>query len=115
MKCPYCGAEIEDGAKFCTSCGKSLQAESDGLEYLGDEPPKKSMEKAIRILVIAAAVIALSGAGAEYLGFRVRLGGRRTDEKERVFCFALPLLGVPVAGGWKEAPQRGLELRCGYG
>lgn len=58
MKCPYCGAEIEDGAKFCTSCGKSLQAESDGLEYLGDEPPKKSMEKAVRILVIAAAVIA---------------------------------------------------------
>ena len=39
MKCPYCGAEIEDGSKFCTNCGKSL--EDDDLLGLGDEPPKK--------------------------------------------------------------------------
>jgi len=56
MKCPYCNAEIEDGSKFCTNCGKSL-ADSD-LEGLGDEPPRKSMEKAMRILVIGASVIA---------------------------------------------------------
>ena len=56
MKCPYCGAEIEDGVKFCTNCGKSL-AEDEELQKLGDEPPKKQLEKVIRILVIAAAVI----------------------------------------------------------
>ena len=56
MKCPYCGAEIEDGSKFCTNCGKSL--EDDDLLGLGDEPQKKSMEKAMRILVIAAAILA---------------------------------------------------------
>lgn len=25
MKCPYCGAENNDGAKFCKECGKSIQ------------------------------------------------------------------------------------------
>lgn len=55
MKCPYCGAELEEGTKFCTNCGKPLGSPEE--EILGDEPPKKSMEKAMRILVIAAAVI----------------------------------------------------------
>lgn len=57
MKCPYCNAEIEDGAKFCTNCGKSLVSKADEQSDLGDEPPVKSYQKAVRILVIAAAVI----------------------------------------------------------
>ena len=70
MKCPYCNAEIEDGAKFCTNCGKALTssetvpetAEAD-TEKLPDEPPKKQMEKLIRILVIAAAVLVTAALG----------------------------------------------------
>lgn len=26
MKCPKCGAEVADGARFCTTCGQSLAA-----------------------------------------------------------------------------------------
>ena len=26
MHCPYCGSELENDAKFCTSCGKAIPA-----------------------------------------------------------------------------------------
>ena len=32
MKCPYCGAEIEEGLDICPVCGKSLSASSDEAE-----------------------------------------------------------------------------------
>ena len=26
MRCPYCKTEVEDGVKFCTECGATLNA-----------------------------------------------------------------------------------------
>ena len=104
MKCPHCGALIEDDAKFCTNCGESVEVQEPAVEEpapvliseepviqeeeqvkeavpfetapqpviqepepeeekveeeepLGDEPPKKTMEKLIRILVLAIAAV----------------------------------------------------------
>lgn len=30
MKCPFCGKEVEDGSKFCSSCGANLET-SDSI------------------------------------------------------------------------------------
>ena len=32
--CPFCGIEVQEGLKFCTNCGASL----DGVELIGDQP-----------------------------------------------------------------------------
>ena len=29
MNCRFCGAEVEEGAKFCQKCGKNLEEVSD--------------------------------------------------------------------------------------
>lgn len=103
MKCPHCGAMIEDDAKFCTNCGEPVEVQESVIEEpapalipeepviheekpaeepvpfetapqpviqesepqeepaeeepLGDEPPKKTMEKLIRILVLAIVAV----------------------------------------------------------
>lgn len=28
MFCPYCGAQLADGAKFCDKCGKAIDSEA---------------------------------------------------------------------------------------
>lgn len=32
MKCKYCGSEVEEGVKFCPSCGANLQEEEKAAE-----------------------------------------------------------------------------------
>lgn len=32
MFCPYCGAQLEDGTKFCPTCGKALAQEAAPVE-----------------------------------------------------------------------------------
>ncbi len=36
IKCPKCGVELEDGAKFCTACGEKLGEEKGG-EAIADK------------------------------------------------------------------------------
>ncbi len=45
MKCPKCGAEVREGAKFCGSCGAPYREKSlvqGGAKIEADPPPKKA-------------------------------------------------------------------------
>ena len=37
--CMYCGSQIPDGLKFCTSCGAALPVEAPGVSSYGDSAP----------------------------------------------------------------------------
>jgi predicted nucleic acid-binding Zn ribbon protein len=50
MKCPYCGAEVKEGDKFCGECGKAIKRE---------EPKRK--EPSNRKMLIIYTVVAIIG------------------------------------------------------
>ncbi len=37
MFCPYCGAEVKDGARFCVTCGNPVQSQPAQTMYAGNE------------------------------------------------------------------------------
>ena len=39
MYCGSCGAEREDGARFCKRCGRALDEPAQGVEAQAPEPP----------------------------------------------------------------------------
>ena len=45
IKCPKCNAELEDGAKFCTTCGEKLEAAAQPQQAI-PEAPKTEAPKA---------------------------------------------------------------------
>ena len=58
MKCPKCGNENNDTAKFCKTCGESLTGPDTEIVKVES---KKSNNKTIIIALIAIAIIALAG------------------------------------------------------
>ncbi len=104
MKCPYCSAEIEDGAKFCTNCGRQIGEQDPGT--LPDEPPKKDMEKLIRVITIATAAIMTVIIGIT-LGVR-SFAARKLAEGQEYYekgnwDAAIPALKSAYKWGSKEA------------
>ena len=43
MKCPYCGAQIDDDSVFCTGCGKGIEKVEE-KEEVNAPPPKEKVE-----------------------------------------------------------------------
>ena len=54
MKCPYCGAELSDHARFCKYCGKPIEKKP--------EKPKKNVFKVLLLFLLVCGV----GAGGWY-------------------------------------------------
>lgn len=71
MYCKHCGKELEDGAIFCTRCGKPVQGqpvkkEPEKSEKKNHSVKKKTSKKPARV-IMAAAVLALAVAGYKYI------------------------------------------------
>ena len=59
MKCPKCGVENNDGAKFCKGCGGSLQSNSSSVSM---SEPKSNNNTLIICATILLAIIVIAGA-----------------------------------------------------
>lgn len=42
MKCPYCGANIPDNARFCGSCGANIAQTAYSVPYSAPQDPRNS-------------------------------------------------------------------------
>ena len=67
MKCPKCGSEVGDSAKFCKKCGASLTAPVFENNNNGASKSNKNMKMIIVALIIITVV--LSGALIYFYGF----------------------------------------------
>ena len=87
MVCPYCGAELADGARFCVGCGAAL----DGTQAIpvanpevaptpvGSPAPSKKPKKGVVIAIVCAAVIVVGGGG----GLAYHLYQQHVQEQEQ--------------------------------
>lgn len=91
MKCPKCGTEQKEGAKFCPKCGANVaevlkqadvpasetkpavdntvpaaQDESAANACTEEPKPKKKLDKRVKIAVAAVAIVAVIGGGVAY-------------------------------------------------
>ncbi|HEY2882074.1 MAG TPA: PH domain-containing protein [Pirellulales bacterium] len=47
MKCPQCGRDVGDGAKFCPDCGERLKAANPATQTTVDNPAKTAPQPAV--------------------------------------------------------------------
>lgn len=111
MNCKFCGAEVEEGAKFCPNCGKNLEEASEkkkcpqcGAELEKDAKfclkcgcslekkaaPKGNKKLIIGIIVLAVVVCVGAGIGlvahkkaVEKAAYEQRLAEERAAEEAR--------------------------------
>jgi uncharacterized protein YbjQ (UPF0145 family) len=90
MKCPNCGSELSEGAKFCTSCGASATS-SERTDFIITTTPSIAGYRIKRILGIVTGLTPRTrGVGGKIVaGFQSMFGGEVTAfttelEKARV-------------------------------
>ena len=44
-QCPYCGGELEEEAKFCVECGRSLPEDAPAAEAPAEKKPRARKAK----------------------------------------------------------------------
>lgn len=88
MVCPYCGAELADGARFCVGCGAAL---ADGAQAMpvaepavapapvGSPAPGKKPKKGVVIAIVCTAILVVGGGG----GLAYHLYQQHVQEQEQ--------------------------------
>ena len=88
MVCPYCGAELADGARFCVGCGAAL---ADGAQAMpvaepavapapvGSPAPGKKPKKGVVIAIVCTVILVVGGGG----GLAYHLYQQHVQEQEQ--------------------------------
>ncbi|MBO4869758.1 MAG: zinc-ribbon domain-containing protein [Clostridia bacterium] len=87
MKCPFCGAQLEDGARFCVYCAKPTN-EKKKVRVAG-------VKRGGRILPVVLAALLLSATVA-VLAFAVSLRGREAPPQDGMTTASENTTGAPV-------------------
>lgn len=69
MFCPYCGSQLEDGAKFCTNCGNAAYSDAHAkrkFRLAWEKKPinptlKKRVLTVLAVLILASAIFCIYG------------------------------------------------------
>lgn len=85
MKCPNCGMEVKENAKFCTNCGTPVESgtEQKPEQQLWQQPeiqpvpPKKGMNDQKKVLLIVGVLVL-----AAVLGFAVKIMKNKEAEED---------------------------------
>lgn len=91
MYCKYCGAKIEEGAKFCGSCGKQVESTIDKIKDVVDDSKEKvesGLNNAERQMgeAIDEVVESINGTGNQ------NNGGRLQDDRSLVSYILLSII-----------------------
>ena len=62
MKCPFCGSELGDGVRFCTSCMNSLIEKTEIKPYR----PQKRRRKIWIVLLVGVLLLILTALALPY-------------------------------------------------
>ena len=110
MKCPNCGSELPDGARFCTSCGTSL-IPGTSTEFIVTTTPSVEGYRTKKILGVVTGLTPRTRGvggkivagiqsmfGGEITAFTTELEKARAESIERVKSKALQLGANAVVG-----------------
>ena len=87
MKCPFCGVQLEDGARFCVYCAKPTD-EKTKVRVAGVKRGGRILPVVLSALLLAAAVAALA--------FTVSLRGREAPPQDDITTASENTTGAPV-------------------
>ena len=77
MKCPYCGAELSDNARFCKYCGKPVESKVETPE----KKEKKSKGGSGKKTLTAVLLLALLGCGG-WFGYKYFFDGKVNTKQD---------------------------------
>ena len=119
--CPKCGAETEDNAAFCPSCGFSFNAVPDPFDHSEEFAPEDVSENRLYALLgyltglIGVVVALLMHPESPYMKFHIRQILRLTVAQvlvglvSAVLCWTIL---VPIAGGICEIILVVVQVIC---
>lgn len=71
MYCQYCGTKNEDGATYCSECGKPLGSVATESTQTNQQISKKKVKRKINIIGIISGVIVMLGAFLPFISITV--------------------------------------------
>ena len=104
MKCPGCGFENRDDAKFCTKCGKSL------IQKVVQNPVEEKSNNSKYIIIALVVVIILLVAAIGYFAFN--MNSNNDNSIENASSSQASQSSQEASSSQKAPLQAALAMKC---